>query len=100
MTIPVKKTKANLNQRCWPRARRLSKTVVAMALRKTVVAMPSGSEKTFSSNHFPRIGVISGISRRPQIPNRNGLSHFDIEPYCLAHSHNYPGELKVKDHPP
>src|SRR5258708_39971530 len=34
MTIPVKKTKANLNQRCWPRARRLSKTVVAIALRK------------------------------------------------------------------
>jgi len=63
------------------------KTVVAMALRKTVVAMPLGSEKTFFlPNHFPRIGVISGISRRPQIPNRNGLSHFDIEPYWLARS--------------
>src|SRR5260370_26703564 len=83
---PVKKTKPNLSQRCWPRGRRLQKTVVAMELRKTVGAMPLGSEKTFSSNHFPRIGVISGISRRPQIPNRNGLSHFDIEPYWLARS--------------
>src|SRR5882724_6811003 len=84
ITIPVKKTNANLNQRCWPSARRLLKTVVAIALRKTVVAIPVGSKKTFSSNHFSRIGVISGISRRPQIPNRNGLSHLDIEP-CLAH---------------
>ena len=101
MTIPVKKTKANLNQRCWPRARRLSKTVEAMALRKTAVATPLGSAKTFSSNHFLRIGVMRGISRRPQIPNRNGLSHLDIEPYWLAHWHSHPAELKVKpDHTP
>src|SRR6185369_6966283 len=84
-TIPVQKTNANLNQRCWPSARRLSKAVVATALRKTVGAVPLGSEKWFSSNHFLRIGAISGISRRPQIPNRNGLSHLDIEPYCLAY---------------
>src|SRR2546428_12082467 len=80
-TTPVKKTTANLNQRCWPSARRLS--VVATALRKTVVAISLGSEKTFSSNHFLRIGVINGISRRTQIPNRNCLSHLDIEPCCL-----------------
>src|ERR1700738_3071261 len=100
ITIPVKKTNAKLNQRCWPSARKLLKTVVAMALGKTVVAVPLGSEKTFSSNHFSRIGVISGISKRPQIPNRNCLSHLDMEPYRLAHSHGYPAELKVKDHPP
>src|SRR6266852_3158539 len=29
ITIPVRKTKANLNQRCWPNARRLLKAVVA-----------------------------------------------------------------------
>src|SRR5258707_2880092 len=81
ITIPVKKTNANLNQRCWPSARRLLKTVVAIALRKTVVAIPLGSKKTFSSNHFSRIGVISGISRRPQIPTRNCLSRLDIKPY-------------------
>src|SRR5882762_2294205 len=85
ITIPVKKTNANLNQRCWPSARRLLKTVVTIALRKTVVAIPLGSEKTFSSSHFSRIGAISGISRRPQIPNRSCLSPLDIEPYCLAH---------------
>src|SRR6266478_5828465 len=100
ITIPVKKTNANLNQRCWPSARRLLKTVVAIALGKPAVVIPSGSEKTFSSNHFPRIGVIGGISRRPQIPNRNCLSHLDMEPCCLAHSQSYPAELKVKDHPP
>jgi hypothetical protein len=54
----------------------LLKTAVAMALENTVLATPLGSEKTFSSNHFSRIGVISGISRRPQIPNRNCLSHW------------------------
>src|SRR5689334_22893791 len=83
ITIPVKKTNANLNQRCWPSARRFSKTVVATALRKTVVAISLGSEKTFSSNHFLRIGVISGISRRPQIPNRSCLSHLDMGSYCF-----------------
>src|SRR5215217_6966014 len=83
-TIPVQKTNAKLNQRCWPSARRLSKTVVAMALRNNVVATSLGSEKTFSSNHFSRIGMISGISRRPQIPNRNCLSHLDMQLYCLA----------------
>src|SRR3984893_15363829 len=51
ITIPVEKTNANLNQRCWPSARRLLKTVVAIALGKTVAAIPLGSEKTFSSNH-------------------------------------------------
>src|SRR5258706_5527725 len=86
ITIPVKKTNANLNPRCWPSASRLLKTVVAIALEKTVVAIPLGSEKTFSSNHFSRIGVITGINRRPQIPNRNCLSHLDMEPYWLAHS--------------
>jgi hypothetical protein len=78
ITVPVKKTNANLYQRCWPSARRLLKTVVAIALGKTVAAIPLGSEKTFSSNHFSSIGVISGISTRPQIPNRNCLSHLDI----------------------
>src|SRR5882724_13099404 len=43
-TIPVQKTNANLNQRCWPSARRLSKAVVATALRKIVVGIPLGSE--------------------------------------------------------
>ena len=101
ITIPVKKTNANANQRRWPSARRLLKTVVAMALEKTVVAKPLGSDKTFSSNHFLRIGVMRGISRRPQIPNRNGLSHLDIEPYWLAHWHSHPAELMVKpDHTP
>src|SRR5258706_15049033 len=85
ITIPVKKTNANLNQRCWPSARRLLKTVVAIALRKTVVAIPLES-KMFSSNHLSRMGMISGISRRPQIPNRNCLSHLDIESYWLARS--------------
>src|SRR2546427_11148082 len=79
-TIPVQKTNANLNQRCWPSARRLSKTLVATALRKTVVAISLGSEETFSSNHFLRIGSISWISRRPQIPNRSCLSQLDMEP--------------------
>src|SRR5258705_9759660 len=77
-TIPVKKTNANLNQRCWPSARRLLKAVEAMASAKIVVAMPLESERMFSFSHLSRIGVISGISRRPQIPNRNCLSHFDI----------------------
>src|SRR5258708_18540601 len=96
--IPVKKTNANLNQRCWPRARRLLKTVEAIGLEITIVAIPLES-KTFSSNHLSRIGMISGISRRPQIPNRNCLSHLDIEPYCLAHRHSHPAELKVKPMP-
>src|SRR2546429_8222984 len=86
ITIPVTKTDANLNQRCWPSARRLLKTVEAMASAKIVVAMPLESERMFSFSHLSRIGVISGISRRPQIPNRNCLSHFDIEPYWLARS--------------
>src|SRR5712672_3688791 len=47
ITIPVTKTNANLNQRCWPSARTLSKTVVTIALGKTVAAIPLGSEKTF-----------------------------------------------------
>src|SRR6266436_222081 len=79
ITIPVKKTNANLNQRCSPSARRLLK-VVAMALGKTVVVIPLGSER-FSSNHLWRTGVIRGISRRPQIQNRNCLSHLDIKPF-------------------
>src|SRR6266516_8090935 len=100
ITIPVKKTNANANQRRWLSARRLLKTVVAIALEKTVVAMPSGS-KTFSSNHFLRIGVMRGISRRPQIPNRNGFSHLDMEPCWLAQRHSHPAELNVKpDHRP
>src|SRR5450755_3959930 len=70
ITIPVKKTKANSNQRSWPSARRLLKTVVATAL---------GSEKKFSSNHFSRVVAIRGISRRPQIPKKSGLSHLDID---------------------
>src|SRR5947209_5598039 len=81
MTIPVKRTNANVNQRCWPSARRLLKMVAAVALGKTVAAIPLGSEKTFSCNHLSRIGAIRGISRRPQTPNRNCLSHLDIEPY-------------------
>src|SRR5260221_7930888 len=85
--IPVKKTNANLNQRCWPSARRLLKTAAAIELEKAVVGMPLESEKMFSSSHFSRIVATSGISRRPQIPNRNCLSHLDIEPYCLAHRH-------------
>jgi hypothetical protein len=28
---------------------------------------------------------IRGISRRPQIPKRNGLSHLDMDRYWLAH---------------
>src|SRR5260221_13549920 len=80
ITIPVKKTNANLNQRCWPSARRLLKTVEAIGLGKTVVAIPLES-KMFSSNHLSRMGMISGISRRPQIPNRNCLSHLDIASY-------------------
>src|SRR5882724_5219872 len=90
ITIPVKKTNANLNQRCWPKVRRLLKKVVAVALGKPGVAVPLGSEKTFSSNHFSRIGVIMRISRRPQIPNRNCLSHLDIEPYWLAQCARHP----------
>src|SRR5215216_441825 len=31
ITIPVKKTNPNLNQRCWPSTRRLLKTVVTVA---------------------------------------------------------------------
>src|SRR5260370_35552089 len=85
IAIPVKKSNANLNQRCWPSVRGLLKTVEAIALGKTVVAIPLELEKMFSFNHFSRIGVISGISRRPQIPNRNRLSHLDIEPCWLAH---------------
>src|SRR5258707_10132841 len=80
ITIPVKKTNANLNQRRWPRARRLLKTVEAIGLEITIVAIPLES-KMFSSNHLSRIGMISGISRRPQIPNRNCLSHLHIESY-------------------
>src|SRR5260370_2721465 len=75
ITIPVKKTNANLNQRCWPMARRLLKTAAAIVLEKAVVVIPLDSEKTFSSNHFSRIGAIRGISRRPQIPNRHCSSH-------------------------
>jgi hypothetical protein len=76
ITIPVKKTSANLNQRSWPNATRLLETVVATAL---------GSEKKFLSNHFSRIVVaIRGISRRPQIPKRNGLSHLGIDAIWLA----------------
>jgi hypothetical protein len=77
-TIPVQRTNANLNQRPWPSARKFSKAVVATASRKTAVAIALGSEKTFSANHFSRMGANSGISRRPQIPNRDGLSHLDI----------------------
>ena len=67
ITIPVKKTNANLNQSCWPRAMRLVKTVVAIAF---------GFEKKFSSNHFSRMVAMRGISRRPQTPIRIGLSLF------------------------
>jgi hypothetical protein len=49
-----------------------------MRLIKTVVATAFGSEKKFSFNHFSRIVAIRGISRRPQIPNRIGLSLFDM----------------------
>src|SRR5215208_6068529 len=84
--IPVEKTNANLNQRWWPSARRLLKAAAAIVLEKAVVVIPLESENTFSSSHFSRIGAISGISRRPQIPNRSCLSHLDIEPYWLARS--------------
>src|SRR5450631_636690 len=57
ITIPVKKTNANLNQRSWPSARMLSKTVVATAL---------GSEKKFSSNHFSRVVAIRGSAEDPK----------------------------------
>src|SRR6476661_10112201 len=49
-----------------------------MALGKTIAAMPLES-KMVSSSHLSRIGATSGISRRPQIPNRNCLSRLDIE---------------------
>src|SRR5467141_3775767 len=84
--IPVKKTKVNLNQRWWPSARRLLRAAAAIVLENAVAVIPLELEKTFSSNHFSRIGAISGISRRPQIPNRSCLSHLDIEPYRLARS--------------
>src|SRR5258707_1964419 len=73
--IPVKKTSANLNQGCWPSATRLLETFAATAL---------GSEKKFSPSHFSRLAAIRGISRRPQIPNRNGLSHLDMDPLLVS----------------
>src|SRR5882762_10103924 len=84
--IPVKKTNANLNQRRWPSVRRLLKTAAAIVSEKAIVVRPLESENMFSSSHFSRTGAITGISRRPQIPNRSCLSHLDIEPYWLASS--------------
>src|SRR5260370_33532020 len=75
--IPVKKTNANLNQRCWPSARRLLKTAAAIGLEKAVVVMPLESEKMFSSSHFLRMGAVSGSSRRPQIRNTRCVSRWD-----------------------
>ena len=66
------KTNANLNQRSSLTATRLLEIAVATAL---------GSEKIFSANHFSRLVPISGISRRPHIPKRSGLSHLDMNPF-------------------
>src|SRR5882724_5005294 len=84
--IPVEKTNANLNQCWWPSAKRLLNAAAAIVLENAVAVVPLVLEKTFSSNHFSRIGAISGISRRPQIPNRSCLSHLDIRPHWLAPS--------------
>src|SRR6476646_4931933 len=83
--IPVKKTNANLNQGCWPSATRLLKTFAATAL--------GSDNRKFSPSHFSRIVAIRGLSRRPQLPNRNALSHLDIEPLLVRHSHSHPAQL-------
>src|SRR5262249_13673554 len=37
-------------------------------------------------NHVSKVVPIKGISKRPQIPKRSGLSHLDIDRYWLAYS--------------